>query len=104
MLFFRAEPHKRGRFLKTCLNNSPEKPYVARIFGTFDLLENCEKNARNQAQNVQIRERAKREKPRKRSVFKAFYGGGKGIRTLVGVSPNGFQDRLVMTTSISLRI
>ena len=33
-----------------------------------------------------------------------FVHGGKGIRTLVGVSPNGFQDRLVMTTSISLRI
>ena len=30
-------------------------------------------------------------------------GGGKGIRTLVGGCPNGFQDRLVMTTSISLR-
>ena len=29
-------------------------------------------------------------------------GGGKGIRTLVGFPPNGFQDRLVMTTSISL--
>ena len=32
------------------------------------------------------------------------YGGGKGIRTLVGLHPNGFQDRLVMTTSISLRV
>ena len=31
------------------------------------------------------------------------FGGGKGIRTLVGLLPNGFQDRLVMTTSISLR-
>ena len=30
-------------------------------------------------------------------------GGGSGIRTHVGASPNGFQDRLVMTTSISLR-
>ena len=30
-----------------------------------------------------------------------MFGGGKGIRTLVGVSPNGFQDRLVMTTSHS---
>ena len=29
-------------------------------------------------------------------------GGGKGIRTLVGLLPNGFQDRLVMTASISL--
>ncbi len=33
-----------------------------------------------------------------------FHGGEKGIRTLVGLPPNGFQDRLVMTTSISLRI
>ena len=30
-------------------------------------------------------------------------GGGWGIRTLVGLHPNGFQDRLVMTASISLR-
>ena len=34
----------------------------------------------------------------------AFYGGECGIRTHVGVSPNGFQDRLVMTTSITLHI
>ena len=32
------------------------------------------------------------------------FGGGKGIRTLVGLHPNGFQDRLVMTASIPLRI
>ncbi len=32
------------------------------------------------------------------------YGGGGGIRTHVGLHPNGFQDRLVMTTSIPLRI
>ena len=30
-------------------------------------------------------------------------GGGCGIRTHVGVNPNGFQDRLVMTASITLR-
>ena len=34
----------------------------------------------------------------------AFVGGGRGIRTPVGVNPNGFQDRLVMTASIVLRI
>ena len=31
-------------------------------------------------------------------------GGGKGIRTLVRLLSNGFQDRLVMTASISLRM
>ncbi len=31
-------------------------------------------------------------------------GGEEGIRTLVGFPPNGFQDRLVMTTSIPLRV
>ena len=31
-------------------------------------------------------------------------GGGCGIRTHVGVNPNGFQDRLVMTASITLRM
>ena len=31
------------------------------------------------------------------------YGAEGGIRTHVGVNPNGFQDRLVMTTSIPLR-
>ncbi len=30
-------------------------------------------------------------------------GGRKGIRTLAGLRPNGFQDRLVMTASISFR-
>ena len=42
----------------------------------------------------------------KKSTSRAcrFFGGGKGIRTLVGLLPNGFQDRLVMTTSISLRV
>ena len=30
-------------------------------------------------------------------------GGEDGIRTHVGLPPNGFQDRLVMTTSIPLR-
>ena len=33
-----------------------------------------------------------------------LHGGEEGIRTLVGLPPNGFQDRLVMTTSIPLRI
>ena len=31
-------------------------------------------------------------------------GGCGGIRTPVGVNPNGFQDRLVMTASIRIRI
>ena len=31
-------------------------------------------------------------------------GGGRGIRTPVPVKANGFQDHLVMTTSICLRI
>ena len=48
--------------------------------------------------------RQKRKKPQKRSVFKAFDGGEEGIRTLVGLPPNGFQDRLVMTASIPLRM
>ena len=39
-----------------------------------------------------MRNPAKREKPQKRSVFKAFYGGEEGIRTLVGLPPNGFQE------------
>lgn len=30
------------------------------------------------------------------------YGGGRGIRTPVGLHPNGFQDRPVMTASVSL--
>ena len=35
---------------------------------------------------------------------KAFCGGEEGIRTLVGLRPNGFQDRLVMTASIPLQV
>lgn len=38
------------------------------------------------------------------SQLVSSYGGEEGIRTLVGLPPNGFQDRLVMTTSIPLRI
>ena len=41
--------------------------------------------------------------PRKYWIFGGLFGGGKGIRTLVRLLSNGFQDRLVMTTSISLR-
>ena len=33
-----------------------------------------------------------------------YFGGGCGIRTHVGLLPNGFQDRLVMTASITLRV
>ena len=33
-----------------------------------------------------------------------FVGGGRGIRTPGGFHPNGFQDRLVMTASIFLRV
>ncbi len=33
-----------------------------------------------------------------------LFGGGRGIRTPVGLLPNGFQDRLVMTASICLRM
>ena len=33
-----------------------------------------------------------------------YFGGGCGIRTHVGLLPNGFQDRLVMTASITLRM
>ena len=36
-------------------------------------------------------------------LFFLLIGGGRGIRTPVGFRPNGFQDRLVMTTSISLQ-
>ena len=47
----------------------------------------------------------KREKPWKHWVFKAFEcGGGCGIRTHVTLLSNGFQDHLVMTASITLRI
>jgi hypothetical protein len=33
-----------------------------------------------------------------------FQSGAEGIRTLVSLRTNGFQDRLVMTASIPLRI
>ena len=32
------------------------------------------------------------------------FGGGRGIRTPVPLPTNGFQDRLVMTASICLRV
>ena len=38
------------------------------------------------------------------SIWSHKVGGEEGIRTLVGLLPNGFQDRLVMTTSIPLQV
>ena len=35
-------------------------------------------------------------------ILPLMYGGGRGIRTPVTLPPNGFQDRPVMTTSVSL--
>ena len=40
----------------------------------------------------------------KNKYFQGFCGGGCEIRTHAPVKANGFQDRLVMTTSITLRI
>ena len=49
--------------------------------------------------------RAKKRKALKMLDFKAFLnGGGCEIRTHAPVKANGFQDRLVMTTSITLRV
>ena len=42
-------------------------------------------------------------KKKKQTAKTACCGAEGGIRTHVGVNPNGFQDRLVMTTSIPLR-
>ena len=42
-------------------------------------------------------------KKKKQTAKAACRGAEGGIRTHVGVNPNGFQDRLVMTTSIPLR-
>ena len=44
------------------------------------------------------------QKACKRNVCRLLIGGAAGIRTLVPVKANGFQDRLVMTTSIQLRV
>ena len=45
-----------------------------------------------------------KEKSLENIVFSRLLGGGGcGIRTHVTVLSNGFQDRLVMTTSITLR-
>ena len=44
------------------------------------------------------------EKQGRKMTSNPVSGGEEGIRTLVGLLPNGFQDRLVMTASIPLRI
>ena len=46
----------------------------------------------------------KMQKACKRNVCRLFIGGAAGIRTLVPVKANGFQDRLVMTASIQLHL
>ena len=46
----------------------------------------------------------RKNKTNKQKMLVRFVGGGRGIRTPVGFHPNGFQDRLVMTASIFLRL
>ena len=76
---------------KKRLNKSPEKPYVARVFGTFYLSENCDKNARNRAKISAKSKTKKREKPRKHSVFKAFCWRRKRDSNPRAFWANGFQ-------------
>ena len=46
----------------------------------------------------------RKNKTDKHFRLSVLLGGGRGIRTPVGFHPNGFQDRLVMTASIFLRV
>ena len=70
-------------------------------FSLFALISYLQKSRRSQR-------RVKSEEVKSKNPFRknanGIFGGEWGIRTLVGVSPNGFQDRLVMTTSITLHI
>ena len=43
-------------------------------------------------------------KPATFRLLASVIGGGRGIRTPVGLHPNGFQDRRVMTSSLFLRV
>ena len=53
--------------------------------------------------NYKKAENSGKMKARKRGVYGPFGGAG-GIRTHVPLRTNGFQDRLVMTTSIQLHV
>ena len=64
---------------------------------------NCFSNLKNLEKPRKMPKGAKSPKSHDR-LFGLLFGGGRGIRTPVGLLPNGFQDRLVMTTSIYLRI
>ena len=45
-----------------------------------------------------------KKRAKSKSFWLSFFGGGCGIRTHVTLPPNGFQDRPVMTTSVTLRV
>ena len=57
-----------------------------------------------EVENAKNLEEIKENSSERKKFKRVSLGGGKGIRTLVRLLSNGFQDRLVMTTSISLRI
>ena len=55
-------------------------------------------------QKLAQNQKCQKEKSLENAVFsRLFGGGGCGIRTHVTLLSNGFQDRLVMTASITLR-
>ena len=64
---------------------------------------NCFSNLKNLEKPRKMPKGAKSPKSHDR-LFGLLFGGGRGIRTPVGLLPNGFQDRLVMTASICLRM
>ena len=63
----------------------------------------CPQNYGAYRMNYKKAENSAKLKARKRSVYGPSGGAG-GIRTHVPLRTNGFQDRLVMTTSIQLHV
>ena len=57
-----------------------------------------------EVENAKNLEEIKENSSERKKFKRVSLGGGKGIRTLVRLLSNGFQDRLVMTTSITLLI
>ena len=67
----------------------------------MSLLE-CDKNAVTRLINVIPPLKNSRKESLTATAVLRLIGGEEGIRALVGLHPNGFQERLVMTDSIPL--
>ncbi len=100
-------------FAKKKYRNDEEKNeffniFINRVIVYKDSIAVFFNNSPHTPKEIILKEKADKTQPENKNTPFEFerraVGGGRGIRTPVGLHPNGFQDRLVMTTSIFLHI